>query len=84
MGRRYPKIKVSAYGKDFAFDARKICGYIKCDRLKTVFPISLDANPHFTDKKIESYLCLCGHYTDDDPFYHTVFNKGKEIKYGDW
>ena len=77
------KIIVEAYGKTFKFSTKKYCGYIKCDRVKKVLPISHDAIP-FKSKRGDSFLCSCGIYTDDSPFHHTVFYKGKEIKYGDW
>lgn len=83
MARRLPKLVVKAYGKTFSFDKRKFCGYIQCDRLKKVFPISHGAVP-YKSKRGDSYLCLCGKYTSDDPFYHTLRIKGKELKYGDW
>jgi hypothetical protein len=75
------KLKINAYGKVFTFDSKLICGYIKCDNLKSVIPIFNAACPLMTTKG-ESFLCDCGTYTDDSPFYHTVYYKGKEVKYG--
>ena len=80
---RAAQIVVEAYGKTFKFSSKKYCGYIKCDRIKSVFPISHEAVP-FESKKGKSFLCNCGTFTEDAPFYHTLIYKGEEIKYGDW
>jgi hypothetical protein len=72
---------VNAYGKKWQFDLKKYCGYIKCDRIKKVMPISHIAVPFETKKGI-SFMCdSCGNHTDDDYYYHVLFYKGKEIKY---
>ena len=77
------KLVIDAYGKTFKFTAKKYCGYIKCDRMKMVTPISHDAVPSKSKRGI-SFLCPCGTFTADSPFHHTVFYNNKEIKYGDW
>lgn len=75
------KIEVTAFGKIWKFPANKYCGYIICDRLRKVQPISHDAIPLHTEKG-DSFMCDCGLYTSDDVWYHRLFYKGKEIKYG--
>lgn len=77
MARKIPRLTVDAYDKKWRFDARKYCGFTKCDRLRKVFPISNDAVP----SKENGFLCPCGRFTDEDNWYHVVHYKGKEIKY---
>lgn len=72
---------VEAYGKKFSINVKKYCGYIKCDRLQKVIPISHEAIPSQTEKGI-SFVCACGHHICDDIWYHRLYYKGKEIKYG--
>ena len=76
-------IPIKAYGKTFKIHPEKHIGYIKCDSMKRVYPISKNANPFKTDKG-DSYLCDCGKYTHESPFFHTLVINDKEIKYGDW
>jgi len=42
---RESKIVVEAFGKTWRFSPKTYCGYIKCDRLRMVFPISHIAIP---------------------------------------
>lgn len=75
------KITVYAYNNIWKFDTFKYCGYIKCDRLKKVFPISVDAIPHQSAKG-NSFICECGNFTHEDIWYHKLFYKGKDVQYG--
>ena len=78
---RKVKITIEAYGKTFKIDPRKYCGYIKCDRTQKVIPISNEAVPLQTEKGI-SFVCACGKHVYNDVWYHRLYYKGKEIKYG--
>lgn len=82
MAKRIPRIIVEAYDKTWKFDARKKCGYVICDRLKKVMSISKKCNPYETKDGFKCFLCGCGNYTCDDIWYHKVYYKGKEIRYG--
>ena len=82
MAKRISKITIKAYDQEFKFNARNICGYVKCDKLKKVISISPEAHPYIAKNGI-SFLCqACGKYTHESAFNHTLIYKGKEIKYG--
>ena len=74
------KIIVEKYNKTWRFSTKKYCGYIECDRIRKVMPISIIANPLMVND-IVSFQCDCGRYTHDDKYYHKLFYKGEEIKY---
>jgi hypothetical protein len=68
MGKRALKFSVEKYSKTWKFNSEKFCGYICCDRMRKVFPISKNAIP----TKNNGWLCDCGLFTDKDCWYHTV------------
>ena len=74
------KISVEKYGKIWRFSIKKFCGYICCDRLKRVSGISHEAL-EYDDRKIKTYICSCGHWTDEDKWFHKVVINGSEEKY---
>ena len=69
------KLTALAYGKAWKFNLDKYCGYVCCDRLRKVMPISINAWA-----EDNSWLCDCGRYTKDDRFYHRVVYRGKVVK----
>jgi hypothetical protein len=72
------KITANLNGKIHKFDAKEFCGYIICERLNKVYPISNEAVPLII-KGRESFLCYCSRWIHEDMFYHKLTYKGKNV-----